>query len=250
MRKRLSLLFAAAMVAFSMQAAMAMEADDIDMDDIDVEEVGMMDDDAPMMHPRRMGRPGDDRDGFRGRYDRGPGDHRWGGGPGHGPAMMHHGPGMKGMDRGKGPGMFGMRFMDRLDLQDAQKTKIVDILTNSFRDRLMTGMEMQDAARKLRELRESESPDHDAIVAAYQAVGASRGKMEVIGRKMRQDVRAVLTPEQVQKLDEMDRRPPRPDRDRKWDGKKDKKWDGKRDDKRPPRPEGGKDRPDKRPPQP
>lgn len=241
MRKRLSLLFAAAMVAFSMQAAMAMDADDMDMDDADVEEVGMMDDDAPMMHPRRMGRPGPGPDGFRGRHDRGPGEHRWGGGPGHGP-MMHHGRDMKGMGKAKGMGMFGPRFMERLDLDATQKAKIVDIMTNCFRDRLTAGIEMADAQKKLRDLRDSEKPDHEAIVAAHQALGAARGKMEVIGSKMRQDVRAILTPEQIKKLDDMDKRGPRMDRDKKWDGKRDKKWDDRKDDKRPPRPDRDKDR--------
>lgn len=226
MRTRLSLLFAAAVMAFTFQVAMAEEADDMD----DMDEIAVEEDFGPMsrrMHPRWND---DGPDGMRGPRHMG----KW---DGRGPDMRHHGRGMHrgmmggGMGMGMGRGMMGPRFMEMLDLDQAQKVKVVDIMTENFRAGLMARMELADAHKKLRDIYKAEKPDHDGIIAANQAIGAAQGKLEVLGHKMRDDVRAVLTPDQVKKLDDFDKRPPRRDRD-------DRK-DGPRDGKRPPRPMPG-----------
>lgn len=135
-----------------------------------------------------------------------------------GPARFHHDrrPG-KGFGRGhfgKGPGMFGFghRVMDELELSDAQKTQVVDVLTAKFREGLLARMEMADARKQLRDASEAESPDAAAIVAANEAMGAARGKMEALGLTAKDDLRKILTPEQAAKLDEM-RQSWRADRD-------------------------------------
>lgn len=172
-------------------------------------------------------------DGPRGRM--GPGHHGQWGGPGmmrdgRGPRHMGMGGGMhmgRGMHMGMGMGMFGPRFMDEIQLTDAQKGKLVDVMTENFRERLLGRIEMMDAVKKLRDLDAADAPNADAIVEANQAMGAARGKMDVLHRKMRDDIRGVLTPEQLQKLDEFENSAP-PHR-----------WDRQRDDQRPQRPAPG-----------
>lgn len=217
MFKKLSLFCAAAAMALAMQTAMAQ-------------------DDAPDF---------DDEPDYPADYDgdMGPGFHRWGGpgprggmrhhrdwdGPGR-PVPRHMGPGPKHMGGHFGKGILGPRFMDVIQLDDAQKTKIVDIMTENYREGLLARMEMHDAARTLRDSWDADAPNHDAIVQANQELGAARGKMDVLKMKMHDDIMAVLTPDQKAKVEEMwNNPPPRPDRDGK-------KWDGKRDGKRHPGP--------------
>lgn len=164
---------------------------------------------------------------------RGPGDEicrpegGWRGGRGHGPAMGRHDrhPG-KGFGRGfgMGPGMFGFghRLMGELELTDAQKTQLVDVLTAKFREGLLARMELADAHQKVRELTSTENPDSAAIIAANEALGAARGKMEALALTAKDEFKKILTPEQQAKLEEMkgkrfadrddDDEGPRPDR--------------------------------------
>lgn len=217
------------MMAFTIQTAMAQD-DDLDIDDaVDTAE---MDDDFGTDMRRPHPRWRDDGPGFhkRGHHD------NWRGGPGHRPDMRpdrDHRMGGKGMRHGMG--MFGPRFMEMLQLDDGQKAKIVDVMTENFRQGLLAKMEMADARKKLWDMQESDSTDHDGLIAAHQAVGAAQGKMQVLHRKMRDDVRAVLTPEQLKKLDDFDKRP-----HRDWDGPKGKdKFKGKDKDKDGKRPQPG-----------
>lgn len=229
MRNKLTLLLAAAMMAFTFQTAMAEDIDD-EMDDVEIaiDEDGTI---GPL--GRRFGGPRDD--------DRGPGRHMmrhdrdgWRGGPGFGPAMRP-GPRMgRGMDCGMdcgmmgrgmgnkmGHGMMNPRLMDALNLTDAQKSQAVDVLTENFRQRLLARMELGDAQKKLRDLYDAESPSPDDIIAANTAVGAAKGKLDVQRRKFRDDIRKIMTPEQIQKLDDMQKAPPpRRGGDRPGDGKR------------------------------
>lgn len=203
--RKFSLLFAAAIMAFAMQTAWA-EDEDIPPE----EEIAEASEDAGSF----VGR-------WRSRGDRPDGPHmgRWQGGRSHGPMMRHPGPPCIGPgcgpmmshgDKGRRfghrggmrDGMFGPRFMEELDLTDAQKGKLVDVLTENFRNRMLARIEMHDAIAKMRELDKSDNPDHDAIIAANAALGTARGKMDVLERKLKEQVRGVLTPEQVKKLDE------------------------------------------------
>lgn len=194
MSKKLSLLFAAAMLAFTFQTAMAQEEDDMDMDDDLV--VEQMDDDIAGPGPHRWSRHQGERWGGPGPAMRGPG-------PKHHPGR-HWGPGMHmtpGMHMGPGMGM-GMGMMKRLDLSADQERKMVDVMTENYRQRLLAGIEMKDAHKKLRDLYDSDAPDHDAIIAANQAVGAANGKMAVQAHKFQTELKSILTPEQQKKWDE------------------------------------------------
>ena len=170
--------------------------------------------------------------GFRSGHD------SWRDGPGHRGGGGHAGrQGRKGPHHGDfGIGFGGARAFDVLNLDEAQKTKMVDVLTNNFRARLEARLALADAQRALRDLYDDDSADADAIVAANAALGEARGKMDVLTRKFREDVKGVLTEEQVKKLEDM-----RGDRfeKRDRDGKKDGKRPGGPGERRGPRPEGG-----------
>lgn len=204
MSKKIALAVAALAVALSMQMAFAGEGRPGPGDEIC--------------------RPSGPEGGWRG-HKRGPGpmgrhDRHPGKGFGRGPGMGH----------GMGPGMFfGHRMMDELELTDAQKTQMVDLMTARFREGLLVRMELADAHKKVRELTDADTPDSAAIIAANEALGAARGKMEALGLTAKEEFKKVLTPEQQAKLDEM--------RDRRW-GDRDGE-DGPRPDRRPGR-EGGR----------
>lgn len=206
MSKRLSLLLAAAVMAFTFQAYAADDFDDdADDDDIVMQERGFY---GPRGH-----RWNDD--GPRGRMGPGPRHHGDWDGPrpgkfdGRGPRHMRgH---MGGMHMGKG--LLGPRFAEMLQLTDAQKSKLVDLMTENYREGLLARMEMHDAAGKLRDLYDADAPSADAVVEANQEMGAAKGKLDALRLKMWNDVKSVLTPEQIQKLDDFEKSaPPRPDR--------------------------------------
>lgn len=201
--RKFSMLFAAAAMVFAMQTVWA--ADDID-DDADETQIEQSDDGT-----------------FVGRWrsKRGPGGHmmRFGG---HGPQMMHgmHRGGMGGMGGGM---MMHPRAMLKLDLTDAQITQVVDLMSQNYRDRMLATIERVRAYEKLADLHESDSADHDAILAANQAVGTAQGKLDVLAKKLQAGIKDILTPDQLQKMEDM-----------KKDMRKDmkKRFDGRRDDRR------------------
>ncbi len=164
----------------------------------------------------RDGRDGRDgprhRDGWHGRdFDGG----RFEGRPGHHMGMR---PGM-GMGMGMGPAMrlgLGGRAWEQLDLTDAQKKQLVDVLVDNYRSFLETRLEVMGAAGKVRDLRENDSATSDEIIAANTALGAARGKMEALVQGFRQNVEKLLTPEQLKKLEDMrDNAPAAPFRHRR-----------------------------------
>ncbi|MCD8140794.1 MAG: Spy/CpxP family protein refolding chaperone [Planctomycetaceae bacterium] len=166
----------------------------------------------------REGRPGP-RDGRSGPHNRdfGPRGH-WGRGPAH--------------DMGMGPighGMFGPRFMDELELTEEQKTQMVDAMTATFREGLLARMEMAEARKALRNLREMESTDADAIISMNEAMGAAKGKMDALRIKAKEQFDTILTPEQRAKLDER-----KDDWKKEWNDRDDDE-DGPREGRRGPR---------------
>lgn len=190
--RKFSLLFAAALMACVLQTAYAGE------------DQGDNDDSAAVTNQRGF------RNGMRGF---GPGMGR--GGPGHGPAMycspgspqmMHgRGPGMMRHDSGFGGGMeFGMigpRMLEELEITADQRSKIIDVATESFRERLELRWEMAEAKKKLNDLKDAEGNDYDAIVAASEALGSVQGKLDVARRKVKDQFAAILTPEQHEKIE-------------------------------------------------
>lgn len=172
---------------------------------------------------RRFGRHHDDGWHRGGRPERGPG----GPGPGFrcGTPRMHG----KGGDMGMGLG----RGWEALDLDDTQKSKLIDVMTENYRARLETRMEMLAARKNLRKLQDAETLDADAVIAANANLGMAKGKLEVLRRQLRDNVRGVLNADQLKKLDEW--KDNRPGRGGPRDG--DDRPEGKRGPG--PRPQGG-----------
>lgn len=112
------------------------------------------------------------------------------------------GTGMRGMMGMRGMRGMGMGFMRRLDLAPEQQKKMVDVLTENFRENLLARMEMDEAWKKLAELRKADAVDGGAIIAANQALGTARGKLDVLRRTFFDKMKAVLTPEQRKKLED------------------------------------------------
>ncbi len=144
------------------------------------------------------------------------------------------GPRRHGERRDFGPGM--ARMWDRLDLTDAQKQQFVDVMTSQFRAGLEAKMELAEAENAARELRRQDDVTPEQIVAANTAVGTAKGKLEVVRRNAKQELRNILTPEQVEKLEA--RRTPPPPRDGKGPGPRGPR--GPEKGPRPPKPPKGR----------
>lgn len=230
--RKLSLLFAAAMMACVFQTAYAAE-DAVEDENSAYEQQ----DDSCRPGMRCFGMRGGP--GMRGPGPRGMG--MWRGGPGHGPDMpgMHRGmrDGMRDGMRGDGPGRgsrlgfdggmnFGMispRFIEELELTADQRSKLIDAATENFRERLQLRWELSEAQQKLRDLNDADTPDYAAIVAANEALGGVQGKLDVARRKVGDQFESILTPEQREKIEQYreDRREEREERgDRRGPGER------------------------------
>ncbi|MDR3077510.1 MAG: periplasmic heavy metal sensor [Planctomycetota bacterium] len=105
---------------------------------------------------------------------------------------------------GRGPGLGfpgGLIMLSDLELGQEQKDRLAELLTAGFKAGLEARLEMREAGIALRRLREDDKAGEEALVAAHAALGSARGKLEAIHAKTRRDIRAVLTPEQAEKLD-------------------------------------------------
>lgn len=234
--RKLTLLFAAALLLGMTQPAKAVDAPTSVVDTIaDYEDqledtiAGTVDDDDD---------DADDDNAFD-RRRRGPRDFRdRRPGPHHGPMAGHYG--FRGMDGPRGrmdgfrkegfrrPGMdhaakmFGPRAWEKLNLTAEQRTKIIDLMTNNYRAKLEASLEMLEARRSLRGLyQEDNNLQAESIIAAHSAMGAARGRMVALDRQLKTDLKGVLTPEQQKTWDDMQKPPfrkPGPDGKNK-DGK-------------------------------
>lgn len=135
-----------------------------------------------------------------------------------GPGGWHRGWNQDDRDHGRrfGPGRrgpggeFGMRFFHVADLTPEQESRIVDIMTDNFRTNLELRLAMRDARQKVFS-GPKDDRSADEIIAANRELGEIRGKIQAQRQTFRNQLNAVLTPEQLQSLDKP-RRPDRPDR--------------------------------------
>lgn len=153
---------------------------------------------------QRGPRRGPDGRGHHGDWMRDRGDR---GGPRHmGMGMgMHFGPGM-----GMGMRGHGMGFFRDIELTADQKTKFVDIMTNNYRKTLELRLSFHDAQRKAFDIRKGDTASSDEIIALNRQIGELKGKFEAANRELRDQLKAILTPEQAAKLDNFRKGPPSP----------------------------------------
>ncbi|MEW6323220.1 MAG: Spy/CpxP family protein refolding chaperone [Acidobacteriota bacterium] len=122
------------------------------------------------------------------------------GGPGFGPGprMGHGGPGGPG-----GPGAFlgGLR-LGQLDLTDAQRDQIRGIREARQAEFRQIGERLRTARRALGEAVRGTAVNEAAIRAAAADVAAVEADAAVLAARVHAEILGVLTPEQVQKLEE------------------------------------------------
>jgi Spy/CpxP family protein refolding chaperone len=123
-------------------------------------------------------------------------------GPGMGRGMM--GPGGPGMRGGPG-GPFGMAGLPlrELGLTDAQLQQVRTIMESHRDDQKAIGDRMRDARKALQDAIEADPLNEGAIRDAAAAVGAIDADAAVLQAKLRAEVFALLTPEQVKKAKEL-----------------------------------------------
>jgi protein CpxP len=124
-------------------------------------------------------------------------------------------------DGWKGHGQRGDRLAKALDLSKEQ-TEQVKAIFLKHRDKIAPlRKEMMSDRRELRKLIQSDKPDEAALREQAKKIAATSGDLAVRRAKVFQEVRAVLTPEQVQKLRALQEK-----RDRRIDGMRNRRQEG------------------------
>ncbi len=104
--------------------------------------------------------------------------------------------------RGMGSGFTGLRAFHDLKLSDAQQESITNII-NKYQDQRETlWNSMVEARKNLRVVLQAEHFNEEGARKAYREASALREDMFVLRAKMMAELRAVLTPEQLELLKE------------------------------------------------
>ena len=101
-----------------------------------------------------------------------------------------------------GPGFHGLQTMIQLDLSDSQQSKILSITEKYENERESLKESLREARRDLARVLETEHPDEDAIRNALRRAAPIREELLVMRVKMMAELKTVLTPEQLQLLQE------------------------------------------------
>jgi len=122
--------------------------------------------------------------------------------------------GCEGRDGGwKGHGQQGDRLAKALDLSKEQTEQVKAIFRKHRDETAPLRKEIMSERRELRNLTQSEKPDEAAIREQVKKIAATGGDLAVRRARMSQEVRALLTPEQIRKFRALQEK-----RDRRIDG--------------------------------
>ena len=113
----------------------------------------------------------------------------------------------------EGHGQQGDRLAKALDLSKEQKEQVTAIFRKHRDEIAPLRKEMVSGRRVLRSLIQSDKPDEAAIREQVKKIAATDGDLAVRRARMSQEVRTVLTPEQIQKFRALQEK-----RDRRIDG--------------------------------
>ena len=113
----------------------------------------------------------------------------------------------------KGHGQQGDRLAKALDLSKEQTEQVKAIFLKHRDETAPLRKEMVSGRRTLRNMIQSDKPDEAAIREQVKKIAATGGDLAVRRAKMSQEVRTVLTPEQIQKFRALQEK-----RDRRIDG--------------------------------
>jgi Spy/CpxP family protein refolding chaperone len=120
----------------------------------------------------------------------------------------------EGRDGGwKGHGHPGQRLAKALDLSREQTEQVKAIFRKHRDENAPLRKEMASERRKLRDLTRADKTDEAAIREQARKIAATSGELAVRRAKVAQEVRAVLTPEQIVKFRTLQEK-----RDRQHDG--------------------------------
>src|SRR5262245_4286779 len=114
--------------------------------------------------------------------------------PGPGPGMHRGGPGGPGFG---GPRDFGLRGIDLTDAQREQVKSIMDSHREEFRQ---LGDKMRQAHEAFEQATRAETGDESTIRARSTAVASAMADEAILRAKVRTEVNAILTPEQLEQL--------------------------------------------------
>jgi Spy/CpxP family protein refolding chaperone len=138
--------------------------------------------------------------GMMGGYGWGPGMGGYGGGPGAGWGARGGGPGGGYGPRGGGGPGFGGGPLAALNLTEEQSQKIAVLQEENRRRNWEVMGQVRSEQFKLRQVLSSETPDPNAVAAQQQKVDELRRQMLKSRVESRNQVAAILTPEQRQQF--------------------------------------------------
>jgi Spy/CpxP family protein refolding chaperone len=101
-----------------------------------------------------------------------------------------------------GHGFHGLKTMIQLDLSDSQQSKILSITEKYENERESLEESLGEARRDLARVLEAEQVDEDEIRSALRRAAPIREELLVMRVKMMAELKTVLTPEQLQLLQE------------------------------------------------
>jgi Spy/CpxP family protein refolding chaperone len=122
----------------------------------------------------------------------------------------------------KGDGQQDHRLAKALDLSKEQTEQVKAIFLKHRDATAPLRKEMVSGRRELRKLIQSDKPDEAAIREQVKKIAVTEGDLAVRRSKMSQEVRTVLTPEQIQKFRALQEK-----RDRRIDGRMNRGQEGK-----------------------
>lgn len=104
---------------------------------------------------------------------------------------------------GNGPALIGMKVFLELRLTTAQQEEMLDIISRLEREGEALRDETRRAGRKLASVMRAGKFDETALRQAYREVSSAREDELVFKGRMMQELKGLLTPEQLESLDRM-----------------------------------------------
>lgn len=101
-----------------------------------------------------------------------------------------------------GPEFRGLKTIIQLDLSDSQKLKIMSIIEKYENERASLKESLREARKNLTRVLETEQADEDQIRSALRRAEPIREELFVKRVKMAAELKTVLTPEQLQLLEQ------------------------------------------------
>lgn len=124
-------------------------------------------------------------------------------------AQRGWGPGWMSGSRGPGIRSMGQRmlvlldneqFQSEVNLTDSQVKRLRSIITTAEKSNIQTRAQMQSDGIDLRQLMQSDNPDHDAVMKKVQQISELRGEMMKNNVQALLEAKKILSPEQQKRI--------------------------------------------------